>query len=145
MKKVLNKEMRKFNYLIGEINAAYHDAAVKFHLSDSAVSVIYTICSENRTLSLSEICRLSGISKQTINSAVRKLESENIIVLTPVDGKQKSVSLTDKGEQLAGETVAKIIDAENRIFDSWSDKERNDYLFLTQKYLDEINKEFDKF
>ena len=38
---------------------------------------------------LSDICRNTGLHKQTVNSAIRKLESESIIYLEVVDGKAR--------------------------------------------------------
>ncbi|MPN00815.1 hypothetical protein SDC9_148013 [bioreactor metagenome] len=43
--------------------------------------------------------------------------------------------LTEKGVLLSESTVAKIIKAENDVFDSWSDEEVRQYLSLTERYL----------
>lgn len=43
--------------------------------------------------------------------------------------------LTEKGRQFAGGTVLRVIKAENEIFASWSDEEKNIYIDLTQRYL----------
>ena len=77
----------------------------------------------------------SGASKQTINSALRKLESEGIVYLETVEGRKKKVYLTENGRKLAGNTVLRVIEAENEIFASWSDEEKSIYIDLTQRYL----------
>lgn len=77
----------------------------------------------------------SGASKQTINSALRKLETEGIVYLEIFEGRKKKVYLTDKGRQLAEDTVFRVIEAENEIFASWSDEEKRIYIDLTQRYL----------
>lgn len=77
----------------------------------------------------------SGASKQTINSALRKLESEGIVYLETFEGRKKKVHLTEKGGQLAKDTVLRVIEAENEIFASWSDEEKSIYIDLTQRYL----------
>ena len=145
MKSVLTDELRRFNYIVGGIDQVYHEAALKLGLSDSAMAVLYTLCGEGKPCQLSLMRRLAGLNKQTANSALRKLESEGVIRLDAVDGKQKSVSLTDKGRALAEETVAKVIAAENRIFGSWTEREREEYIRLTQRYLNEFRSETDKF
>jgi len=61
----------------------------------------------------SSLCKVSGISKQTVNSALRKLEAEGIIYLENAGAKNKSVCLTIKGKKLADRTVRRIIDIEN--------------------------------
>ena len=78
MKGYASKEMRRFNYLIVETDAVYHEAALKLGLSDSALQILYTVCDYDGgdACPLQEISRRTGISKQTINSAIRKLEKE---------------------------------------------------------------------
>lgn len=135
MKSYLEEELRRFNYLTTEIDAAYHEAALKLGLSDSAMLILYTICNHGDQCRLNDIIHLSSISKQTINSALRKLESENIVYLESFSGRQKMVCLTDQGRALVKKTVFRVIEIENEIFGSWSTKERTLYMVLTQKYL----------
>lgn len=138
MEKAIIEDMRKFNYLIGEIDAAYHEASQKLGLSDSAMQILYIICNHGEECQLSQICRLSGISKQTINSALRKLEAEGIVRMESLTGRRKKVCLTPQGKALASNTVSRLIDIENDIFGSWSKQERELYLRLTQRYLTAI-------
>lgn len=138
MEKAIIEDMRKFNYLIGEIDAAYHEASQKLSLSDSAMQILYIICNHGEECQLSQICRLSGISKQTINSALRKLEAEGIVRMESLTGRRKKVCLTPQGKALASNTVSRLIDIENDIFGSWSKQERELYLRLTQRYLTAI-------
>ena len=76
-----SKVMKRFNYLLGEMDAVYHEMALKLGLSDSAMIILYTICDQGDGCLLQNICRYSGMSKQTANSAIRKLEAEGIIYL----------------------------------------------------------------
>lgn len=144
MKNTLTEELRRFNYIVGGIDQLYHEAAFRLGLSDSALAVLYTICGEGKPCPISLICRLAGMSKQTVNSALRKLEGDGVIRLEAVDGKQKSAALTDKGMKLTDATVARVIAAENRIFESWTVQERTEYIRLTQKYLNEFRNEIDR-
>lgn len=143
MKNTLTEELRRLNYIVGGIDQLYHEAALKMGLSDSAMAVLYTLCSENKPCPISLICRLGGLSKQTVNSALRKLENDGIIRLDAMDGKQKSAALTDKGIKLADATAARVIAAENHILESWTEQERTEYIRLSQKYLNELRSEID--
>lgn len=138
MEKLLSPEMKRFNYLLSETNSTYHEAALKLGLSDSAMQVLYAICNHGDRCMLSDICKLSGTSKQTINSALCKLEEEDIVYLEDCRGRKKRVCLTQTGQALVEKTVSKIIELENEIFDSWSDSEREIYLELTQRYLSSL-------
>lgn len=135
MREFATEKLKRFNYLSGEIEAIYHEAALKFSLSDSAMLVLYAICNNGESCLLSDIIHLSGASKQTINSALRKLEAEGIVRLEAVNGKKKNVCLTKKGRELTDRTVIRLLDIENGIFDSWSLEEQEMYLALTQRYL----------
>ena len=132
------KEMKRFNYLVSETNGAYHEAYLKLGMSDSEGQILYTICNNGDSCPLSEICRLSGISKQTVNSALRKLEREGLVSLETYVGRRKMVCLTEQGKVRAEQTVVRLIGIENGILDSWSGEELALYLKLTERYLEEL-------
>ncbi len=136
MKDLMTTPLKRFDHLTKEIDAAYHEAARRLGLSDSALMILYTICTFGSSCLLSDINRLSGVSKQTINSALRRLEADGVVFLETFDGKKKRVCLTEKGMDLADHTAVRLIGIENDIFSSWPKKEREMYLELTQKYLD---------
>lgn len=135
MSEIITEEMKRFNYLTTEIDATYHEVALKLGLSDSAMLILYTICNNGESCMLNDICKLSGTSKQTINSSLRKLESEGIVYLERANGRRKKVCLTDKGKDLTNNTVVRLIKIENEIFGLWTKTERETYIQLTQKYL----------
>lgn len=138
MSNYIEDDLKRFNYLANEIDAVYHEAALKLGLSDSAMLILYTICNNGAECLLSDITKLSGISKQTINSALRKLESEEIVYLEIFSGKKKRICLTEKGKLLVENTVLQIIKIENDIFDSWTKEERRSYIALTERYLSSL-------
>ena len=131
----IKSTLERFNLLLSEIDAVYHDAALKMGISDSAMVVLYTVCSMNGDCLINDITRMSGVSKQTINSALRKLEAEDILYLEASGARKKRVCLTEKGKDLAERTVLRLIGIENDIFRSWSAEERKIYMELTQRYL----------
>lgn len=126
---------KRYNYLVMETEAVYHDASVKLGLSDSISLILYTICNNDGICLLGDICRLAGMRKQTLNSAIRKLEAEEIVYLKAADGKKKYVCLTEKGKMLSEKTVLKLIRIENEILESWTEDERETYVRLAEKYL----------
>lgn len=138
MSNYIEDDLKRFNYLTNEIDAAYHEAALKLGLSDSAMLILYTICNNGEGCLLSDITKLSGISKQTLNSALRKLEGEEIVYLEIFSGKKKRICLTEKGKLLVENTVFQIIQIENDIFDSWTKEERRSYISLTERYLSSL-------
>ena len=141
-----SSNMRRFNHLFSETNAAYHKLSVRLGLSDSVMQILYTICDCGKGFRcpLQVILTQSGISKQTINSALRKLEREGVLYLEKSGGKSKDVCLTPEGVALAERTVSKIIAAENGVFASWPPEDVERYLELTEKYLASFRKEAKK-
>ncbi len=139
-----SKEIKRFNHLVGEIDAVYHEIAMKMGLSDSASKILYTICENGEYCPLLDICRRSGVRTQTVNAAVRKLEAEGIVYLQPAGAKQKTVCLTKEGKKLAKRTAVRLIEAENDIFSSWDDGEVEQYLALTERFLSDIQKRADR-
>lgn len=126
---------RNYSYLTSEIEAAYHEAALKCGVTDSAMRILYAICLHGEACPLSAVIALSGISKQTINSALRKLERAGILYLKNIDGKKKQVLLTEAGKAVARRSALRVIDMEKQIFDLWPPEERALYLALTEKFL----------
>ncbi len=138
MKIPASDALLRFNHIVGEINSAYHEAALHFGFSDSEFQIIYTLSCEGGRCLLGDICAYSGMSKQTVNSALRKLEREGILTLENYDGKKKTAVFTERGKALADATAAKIIAEENRIYDCWGKENTELYLNLARNYLEEF-------
>ena len=128
-------KIKRQNHLISELNSVYHNAALKLGLSDSSMQVIYTICDFGDSCLLSDICYLTRLSKQTINSALRRLERDGWIRLEPETSKSKRVFLTESGKSLADKTALRMMDAENAVFASWTSEDVNRYFELTQRFI----------
>ena len=91
-----------------------------------------------------DIYKLSGISKQTINSAIRKLENEDIVYLEKYDGKTKIVCLTKKGKSYIKQNAAKLCEVECNAFREWSEEEMDRYLSLIEKHDASLRKQIQK-
>lgn len=128
------ENLKRINCLGNEMDRLYHQAALKLGVSDSVLCVLYVIHEKGDSCPLSDICAGSGISKQTINSALRNLEREGILYLEPDKGRSKRVRLTEKGRDFTARTAARLYEAECRAFDQWTEQELAQYLFLMEKY-----------
>lgn len=128
-------DIKRFNHLLGEMDAVYHDISLHLGLSDSISKILYTICDKGDHCPLSLICRQTGLSKQTVNSAIRKLEQQGVVRLAAVDGKAKDVYLTETGTVLANGTARRILQIENEILGSWRREDVEQYLALTERFL----------
>lgn len=138
-------ELKRFNYLLGELQAAYHDASVKLGISDSVSNILYAICDAGGKCPIHAICGQTGLSKQTVNSALRKLENDGVVYLEAADKKTKNVCLTDAGKQFADRTAMRIIEMENEILQSWGRQDVKNYLSLTEKFLRDLQEKVEQF
>lgn len=130
----------EYTHLSGGINSLYHEMAVRMGLSDSAMNVLYVICEKGDKCLQSEISKLTGISRQTINSAIRNLKKDGIVYLEQGHGRNTIVCLTEKGQKISAEKIIPIFEIENRIWNEWTVEEQQQYLLLTQKYHDALQK-----
>ncbi len=144
MEKKICSRIHRINYLNAELNALYHHASLKLGLTDSASMVLYAIYDKGGNCLLSDIYKQSGVSKQTVNSAIRNLEKEHIIYLEQHSGRTKKVVLTDTGKEYVQKTAARLFDAEAAAFASWTEDEINAHIGFMEKYIDSFREQVEK-
>lgn len=135
MQSPANSQLRRLSLLTSEINAVYHEATLRLGLADSAMIILYTMCLFDGACLLSQIIQLSGLSKQTVNSALRKLEAGGILYLEAGGGRKKRACLTREGRELAQGTALRLMEMENEVFSAWTADEQEAYIQLTQRFL----------
>lgn len=126
--------LREFNRIVSVVEGIYHEAALKWGMTDSEMHILYVLCFHETGCLQSVFYKETGMVKSTVNSAIGKMEREGIVFLTPADGRNTRVSLTAKGERLVQNTVYKIVQAENAIYAGWSEGERELFLHLNRDY-----------
>ncbi len=128
----INRTLLSFLSTSSEIDKAYHKAAIRLGLSDSQMYVLYFLSQEE--YSQKQICELSGISKQTVNSSIKEMIGKGIIA--PLRGeKNEKIHLTADGKRMVDEKISKLIRAENNVISAWSDEERSIMVELNRKFL----------
>lgn len=144
MKINYKETMYKINCLASDLDSLYHQAAQKLGVSDSVLFVLYLVYEKDGKCPLKDIRKETSISKQTLNSALRKLESEDIIYLEQAGGRAKIVCFTQKGREYASHTIARLFNAECRAFDGWTEEEIEQYLKLMEKYNNHFREQIKK-
>lgn len=130
--------IHRINYLTSEMDALYHQLSLKQGISDSVSMVLYAIYEKGGGCLLSEIYKDTGVSKQTVNSAIRKLESQGVLYLEAHTGRLKRVQLTEQGLEMAQNTVGQLMDAEVMAFADWSDQDVATHVHLMERYLEDL-------
>ena len=144
MNKDFREEIHRINYLTTEMEALYHQSSRKLGITDRVSIVLYTIYDNGETCLLSDIYKNSGISKQTINSAIRSLEADEILFLELYNSKSKRVVLTEKGKAYVKDTAERLHQAEMNAFHSWPEEEVRMYIQLMEKYANCFRKEIER-
>lgn len=123
-----------FNAAMKHVDDVYRRALRRYGLSECAFWILYTLRVE-RPYTQAGICEFLHEPKQTVNSALKKLEAEGYLALSAGDDQRsKRVRLTPKGEQLAGTCADRVAEAEARAIGSMSPDDRAALIRLTELY-----------
>lgn len=137
-------EIHRINCLTTETEALYHLSSLRLGITDSVSIVLYFAHVAGGECLLGDVYKSSGISRQTVNSAVRTLEARGFIQLERFDGRAKSIRLTDSGREYAERTVARLYKAEADALEAWPEGEVAEYIRLMEKYTDCLRREIEK-
>ena len=123
-----NKEMKK-------LDDVYRNAAKRCGMAPCAFWILYTLRMEDRSFTQSEICDFLVEPKQTVNSALKKLEAEGYLSLrTGDDQRRKCIRLTEKGERLAKARVDCVAEAEAAALRAMPPEDCAAFVRLTVQY-----------
>lgn len=118
-----------------EMDAIYHNAAIRYGLSDSVMWILYQIADAKETVTQQDLCRQCFFAKQTVHSAVANLVQNGYVRLEtiPKTRNQKRIVLTEEGQKLCHDTVDHLREAEIRAYAKLTAEELQTYLRLNEK------------
>ncbi len=137
-------KLKELNMIMEKTDSLYHKVSKKLGLSDAQFNILYMIYEKGEGCSQNEFCDSYGMSKTTVNTAVKNMEKEGYIILKSIDGRRMGIYLSDSGKEIIKNTIEKVIAVENKIYDSWTDEERQLIIRLNRDYnrkLEELLKE----
>lgn len=139
------KNLLRLNSIVKETNKIYSNAARKFGMSDSVFWILYALREKDEAVTQSEICYAMCQPKQTVNTALKKMESNGLITFeNSSDRRSKFVRLTESGIRLAEKTADKVIAAERDTMSQFTQEEQETYIKLMKKYGDLMKKFVEK-
>lgn len=129
-------KLSEYNRIMKENEDFYRDAAKALGLSESVFWILYTLRTGYATVP-SEICACIYQPKQTVSSALKKMETDGYIKLTCGDDRRsKRILLTERGDALCEKTVDKIIGIECAALEGLSEEELEQFLSLFRRFTD---------
>ena len=134
-----------YNQLLKECDNIYHDAAVRAGLSDCAFWILYALWETDHPMTQSEIGDNASMPRQTVNSALKKLEKDGYLTLEKIDGKMgKSIHLTQAGEEFIQTQISPIATAEERVCAQFTQQEQEIFLSTFRTLIDRLKAEIEE-
>ena len=113
MERDAKRMLLEYNRETKRLDDLYRCAAKQCGISECAFWILYTLRAEERQFTQAEICEFLIEPKQTVHSALKKLEAEGYLARTSgADLRSKRVALTEKGEQFARAWIDRVLEAE---------------------------------
>ena len=133
-KEDMKKMLFAYNSILKEMDEVYRNAVKALGLGDCAFWILYTL-REGGEMTQRKICDTVYMPKQTVNSALKKLEDGGFLELrTGKDRRSKQVRLTEKGVSLAERTADRVMLAECEALSELSEAELEAFIGLSGKY-----------
>lgn len=131
------KQLTEFIQTYKEVDEVCHNYAKAHGLSDTVFYVLYALVDRGSAYPQRELCEDWFYPPQTVNSALKTLETQGVVelVFSPGNRKNKEIHLTDKGRMLAKEIIEPFMEAERNAFSDLSEEERKALLGAVQKYI----------
>lgn len=136
-------QMALYNQLLKESDDIYRVYAKNSNLSETAFWILYCIREREEAFTQREICNYWFYTPQTVNSALKHMEEDGLLVLRAEEGNRKSkkIYLTEKGEKLVEQIVDPLIDAEVRATEKLGEQEMEKFLKIMKKQTELFREE----
>lgn len=128
------KKLYEYNNALKSVDESYRNVAKRYGVSEASFWTLYTLRMEPGNITQSDVCNVLYQPKQTVNSALKKLEGEGYITLTPAGAHTKNIALTKSGIELCERTVDKVIEAECDALKEMTDDEAENLIALQRTY-----------
>ena len=138
--KNISKNLQMFNQVCKETNVIYHDYAAKNGISDTAFWIMYSVYYYGEGITQKNICEEWFYSAQTVNSSLKTMEKNGLIILEPSkdNKKEKQIHFTKEGLLLAEKIIKPVIEAEKQSFEQLDNMEIEAMFELTYKHMKKL-------
>ena len=132
----VRESIRISNDLYRRENEIYQKIARKIGLSDSAFAILYDLHDQDG-LTQAQLAAGNCLSKQTVNSSVKRLEEEGYVRIE-AQGRTTRIWLTADGRRLAKQRIEPVIEAECAALRRLSARDRQLLHTYYRVYLDAL-------
>lgn len=138
--------LQQLEQQLKEQDSIYHDVAVKYKLSDTAMWILYLVSEKNGGYTQQDLVRMCSFPKQTINTALNGLVKNGFARLEAVPNTRnsKSIFLTENGETLVRGTVDNLKIAEAAAYGNFTEDELKMFLNFNSRITVYLRAEVEK-
>ena len=135
----VGKLLSEYNDIIKENDNIYRDISKRLGLPECTFWILYVLRTGMGQVTQTDVCKALYQPKQTINSALKRLEDGGYIELIyDGDHRSKKIYLTSKGVTLSEKTAYKVILAEHDALAELTEIEQRQFITLFHKYTDAL-------
>lgn len=136
----LRNQLTLLNQCDKEVDDLYHNYSASYGLSEMAFWLLYIIWYMGDGCTQSDVCDIWFYKRQSINTALKKLETQGYLSLEPIPGNKKSkqIVLTEDGRKLSQKVIEPLIRAELNALETMNEQERELFVELSQKRVTAI-------
>ncbi len=140
----IRSQLKHYNHLFKKYNELFRVTSKKFNITENVLFILYFL-RDNENYTQKDLCDILFQPKQSVNSILKKLESDGYVMLAFAQNsrKNKNIYLTEKGYELAKQTSDKIAEAEISAFGMLSSRERHDFINIFEHYISLLKTEID--
>ena len=137
---------REVNNVYKKNCEVYYKLAAHFGMTETMFDILYFVRENDGGYTQAQLCDSLYLRKQTVNSALKKLEKDGVIYLSQDSGnkKNKTIHYTEKGKELARRIVDPIFELEKRAFERLTPQEREGVLYYGRRHIDVLEDETKK-
>ena len=119
-----NARLFSLNTVWKENSDIYRRMAKSIGLTETELWILYTLRVEPGEITQSRMCEFLHEPKQTVNSALKKMEAGGLLVLESGQNRRaKTIRLTETGLRLAQKTVDRVWQTETLALSQFSEED----------------------
>lgn len=127
--------MEDISSIFKSLDYLYYECAKKSGMAETAFFIIMAVREKNAGCTQTDICERWTMSRQTVNSALKKLEKDGFLILTPAEtGKRKIIELTRKGIKYSEIYIDPVFEFEKAAWISLSKEKQKVFLDIAKEY-----------
>lgn len=140
MSEEIHRQLIEYYEVYKETDALYSAVAERSGMSSAMFWTMYAVCSKDGSCAQKDVCGICAMSKQTVHSALKKLQTQGYLYLdvSPADRRSKYIFLTELGECYKREKLYPLFEAEKAAFQQMDQRDREGLLHGSRAYLRQL-------